>query len=60
MTMIDIYRNNMIRKCEEIVKLTCDRSNENGKISFLNTKILSAEKAIFQTKSSSTVQSKLR
>ena len=50
----------MVRKREEIVRLTRKRSNESGKISSLNAKILSAKKAISQTKSSSTVQSKLR
>jgi len=60
MALVDTYRNNMVRKKEELVKLSHDRANEQTKISSLRSKINSAENTISRTKSSSTIQSKLR
>ena len=60
MAIVDTYKNNMIRKRDELVKLSHDKANETAKISRLNSKILSAQKAIFQTKSAATMQSKQR
>jgi len=60
MASIDIYRNNMARKRDELAKLSHDKSNESAKIPNFNTRIISAKNAISRTTSSSTIQSKLR
>ena len=59
MAQIDIYRNALSRKRGELVKLKQDLAKEQVKISPLQQKILSAQKAIGRTKSQSTVKSKL-
>jgi uncharacterized protein involved in exopolysaccharide biosynthesis len=59
MAMIDTYRINMVRKREELAKLSHDRSIESAKISPLKLKIINANKTISQTKSPSTIKSKL-
>jgi len=60
MSLIDTYRNTIIRKRDELAKLSHEKATQSSKISSLNSKIISANKAISQTRSSSTVQSKLR
>ena len=50
----------MVRKNEEIAKLSRDKANERAKIPSLNSKIFSAQTTISHTKSSSTIQSKQR
>lgn len=60
MSLIDTYRNNMARKKVELAKLESERSNETKKIPALNNKILSAKKSISNTRSSTTVQTKLK
>jgi hypothetical protein len=58
MALIDTYRANMIRKREELAKLSADKSKESEKIPHLKTKILSAQSAIARTKSPQTIKSK--
>lgn len=59
MTLVDTYRNNVLRKKEEISKLNADLAKEQAKIAPLRKKILSAEDAINRTKNSTTTKSKL-
>lgn len=59
MTLVDTYRNNVLRKKEEISKLNADLAKEQAKIAPLRKKILSAEDAINRTKNSTTAKSKL-
>ena len=60
MALIDVYRNNVIRKKQELAKLSNDKAKESKKISDLNSKINSAKQAISRTKSEGTIKSKLR
>lgn len=60
MALIYMYRNNVIRKKQELAKLSSDKANESKKISNLNSKINSAKQAISRTKSEGTIKSKLR
>ncbi|MBS5936802.1 CHAT domain-containing protein [Clostridium sp.] len=60
MALIDMYRNNVIRKKQELSKLSNDKAKESKKISDLNSKINSAKKTISRTKSESTIKSKLK
>lgn len=55
-----MYRNTLVRKKDELLKLKRDLTREQSKISPLQRKILSAESAIKRTKSASTVNSKRR
>jgi predicted nucleic acid-binding Zn-ribbon protein len=59
MAMIDIYRSNMVRKREELAKLSADKSKESIKISPLKNRILSSQSAIGRTKSEQTIKSKM-
>ena len=59
MALIDTYRSNMARKRDELAKLSADKAKETAKIPALKNKLASAKKAISQTKSPSTVKSKL-
>lgn len=59
MALVDTYRNNVLRKKEEISKLNADLAKEQAKIAPLRKKILSAEDAINRTKNSTTAKSKL-
>jgi hypothetical protein len=58
--MIDIYRNNVVRKREELAKLSANKARESAKIPPLKSKILSAKSTISRTKSDSTTRSKLK
>lgn len=60
MALIDSYRNNLTRKQSDLTKLLTDKAREQKKISDTTTKINRASEAISRTKSSSTIQSKLR
>ena len=60
MALIDMYRNNVIRRKQELAKLSTDKAKESKKISDLNCKINSAKQAISRTKSETTIKSKLR
>ncbi len=59
MAQIDTYRNNLIRKRDELTKLTTALAKEQAKLSPLQKKINSANDAIKRTKSQSTIKSKL-
>ena len=59
MSMLDTYRNNLLRKREEAAKLNQDLAKEQAKIAPLQQKIISANAAIGRTKSASTIKSKL-
>jgi hypothetical protein len=58
MALIDTCRNNLQRKRGELAHLAEAKSKERAKIPPLNTKILSARKAIGNTKSLSTIKSR--
>ena len=60
MAQIDTYRNNLLRKKDELAKLTHELAKEKTKIAPLQKKIISARAAISRTKSQSTINSKLR
>lgn len=51
MAMIDSYRNNVIRKKEELAKLSSDKARENDKIAKARQKIDTANSAIRKTSS---------
>ncbi len=57
---IDIYRSNLSRKRDELVKLRQDLAREQGKLAPLQRKIISANDAIRRTKIASTAKSKQR
>lgn len=59
MSQLDIYRNTLLRKREELAKLNQDLAKEQAKISPLQQKIISAKSAISRTKSQSIIKSKL-
>lgn len=59
MSFIDMYRNNMIRKRDELTKLSVEKAKEREKISSLNSKIISAKMALSRTKCATTLKSKL-
>ena len=59
MSMLDTYRNNLLRKREEAAKLNQDLAKEQAKIAPLQQKIISANAAIGRTKSASTIKSTL-
>ena len=58
MAMIDSYRNNVIRKKEELAKLSSDKARENDKIAKARQKIDTANSAIRRTSSISTIKSR--
>ena len=60
MSTLDNYRNTVIKKREELAKLTGDLSKEQAKISPLQKKINSASDAIRRTKNQSTIKTKSR
>lgn len=60
MAIIDTYRNNIMRKKSELAKLQSDRASETKKIPTQTSKIISARKTLQTTKSTSTMNSKLR
>lgn len=60
MAFIDIYRNNVSRKREEIAKLTEQKAREHKKIADLSSKIQSSTRQMNSTTSASTKQSKYR
>lgn len=59
MSLIDTYRNNIVRKKQEMARLSNERAKETKKIPDLKKKIISANQAIARTNSQSTVKSKL-
>jgi len=60
MAIIDTYRNNITRKKKELARLQSSRSTETKKKPVQSKKILSSKQAISRTKSTSTINSKLR
>lgn len=50
MAQIDMYRNALSRKRDELVKLKQDLAREQGKLAPLQRKIISANDAIKRTK----------
>lgn len=60
MSQLDTYRNTMIRKREELAKLSQDLAKEQAKISPLQKKIISARGTIDRTKSQSTINTKYK
>ncbi len=60
MAIIDSHRNNLFRKQSDLTKLLTDKAKEQKKISDTTGKINKASEAINRTKSSSTIQSRLR
>ena len=60
MAQIDVYRNNLSRKRDELVKLKQEFAREQGKLAPLQQKIISANDAIKRTKNMSTIKSRLR
>ena len=60
MALIDLYRNTLSTKHKELTKLLDEKAKEQKKISDNTGKINKANEAIGRTKSSSTIQSKLR
>ncbi len=60
MALIDSYRNSKIAKQKDLAKLTSDKAKEFIKLSDLNKKINAASDAMKRTKSTSTINSKLR
>ena len=60
MSIIDTYRNNILRKKSELAKLQSDRASETKKKLTQTSKILSSKKTLQTAKSSSTINSKLK
>ena len=60
MSFLDTYRRNAQRKSEEISRLSQDKAKKQKKLAYLSAKIISASKAINNTKNVSTIQNKLR
>ena len=58
MSTLDMYRNSVQRKREEISRLSQDKSREMKKSAELTSKIYSAKKMLNSTKSTSTIKSK--
>lgn len=59
MSLIDTYRNNILKLKEDIAKINVDIAKEQSKKAPLQKKIISANEAIKRTKNQSTVKSKL-
>jgi len=60
LSFLDTYRRNAQRKSEEISRLSQDKAKKQKKLAYLSAKIISASKAINNTKNVSTIQNKLR
>jgi len=60
MAIIDTYRSNLSRKQSDLTKLLIDKAKEQKKISDLSVKITRASDAINRSKSTGTIQSKMR
>lgn len=60
MSLVDTYRNNMLRKKTELAKLQSDRASESKKTVTYFNKIQSAKRTLKTTKSASLCKSKLR
>lgn len=60
MGLLDSYRNNFQRKTQEISKLQQDKAREQKKLADKSARINNASQAINRTKSTSTINSKLR
>lgn len=60
MGILNSYRNNFQRKTQELAKLQQDKAREQKKLADKSVKINNASQAINRTKSSSTINSKLR
>jgi len=60
MAIIDSHRNNLSRKQSDLTKILNDKAKEQKKISDTKGKINKASEAINRTKSTSTIQSRLR
>ena len=58
MSMIDTYRNNIVRKREALAKLSSDKAKESTKIANLRKRIDSAKNSVSRTKSEATIKSK--
>lgn len=58
MPIIDTYRNNLLRKRDELLKLSSEKSRASEKRSQQKQKIISASNAIKRTSSQSTVRTK--
>jgi len=58
MSQLDIYRNAVTKKREELVKLRQELAKEQSKIAPLQQKIISANNSIKHAKSQSTIKSK--
>lgn len=59
MAQIDLYRNSLLKKKQELAKLKQDMAREQGKVAPLQKKIILANASIGRAKSVSTVRSKL-
>lgn len=59
MSQLDSYRNTLLRKKEELTKLSQDLAKEQAKLAPLQSKIISAKSAISRTKNQSTIKSRL-
>lgn len=57
--MIDTYRNHIVRKRDELAKLSQDKANASRKVAAQQQKILSAKKTLSSTKSQATIKTKL-
>ena len=58
MPLVDTYRNTLLKKRDELAKLSQDLAREQAKIAPLQKKIISANSAIERTKNSSTAKAK--
>ena len=59
MSQLDTYRNALLRKRKELVKLNQDLAKEQAKLAPLQSKIISAKSAINRTKVQSTIKARL-
>ena len=59
MPLIDIYRNNIVRKRDELARLSQDKARESSKISSLAQQIARIKQSISTTKSASIINSKI-
>lgn len=59
MALIDTYRRNVVKKRDEIAKLSSDKAGEKGKIVKARTKIDNANSIIARTKNAATIKSKM-
>lgn len=59
MALIDTYRNNVVKKRDEIAKLASDKAREKDKIAKARIKIDNANATIRRTKNTATIKSKM-